>query len=66
MTHPSMPIDELVEHWTILDEERKLIAGKRDATGLGFTILLKFYTQYGRFPRGRSELADEAIEHVAK
>lgn len=66
MTHPPMHIDELVEHWTILDEERELIAGKRGATRLGFAILLKFYTQYGRFPRGRSELADEVIEHVAK
>ncbi|MEJ3746341.1 Tn3 family transposase [Actinomycetes bacterium KLBMP 9797] len=28
--------------------------------------MLKFYTQHGRFPRGRSELPDEAVEHVAK
>ena len=41
MKHPPMHIDDLVEHWTILDEERDLIAGKRDATRLGFTILLK-------------------------
>ncbi|WP_344591225.1 DUF4158 domain-containing protein [Actinomadura vinacea] len=66
MTHPPMHIDELVEHWTVLDEERALIAGKRGATRLGFAILLKFYTRHGRFPRGRSELADEAVEHVAK
>ncbi|MEU4508835.1 DUF4158 domain-containing protein [Nonomuraea wenchangensis] len=61
-----MHINELVEHWTILDEERDLIAGKRDATRLGFAILLKFYTQHGRFPRGRSELPDDVVEHVAK
>lgn len=61
-----MHIDDLVEHWTILDEERDLIAGKRDATRLGFAILLKFYTQHGRFPRGRSELPDDVVEHVAK
>jgi hypothetical protein len=66
MKHPPMHIDELVEHWTILDEERDLIAGKRDATRLGFAILLKFYTQHGRFPRGRSELSDDVVEHVAK
>lgn len=66
MKHPPMHIDELVEHWTILDEERNLIAGKRDATRLGFAILLKFYTQHGRFPRGRSELLDDVVEHVAK
>ncbi|GAA1612380.1 hypothetical protein GCM10009733_005530 [Nonomuraea maheshkhaliensis] len=61
-----MHINELVEHWTIPDEERDLIAGKRDATRLGFAILLKFYTQHGRFPRGRSELPDDVVEHVAK
>ncbi len=66
MTHPPMRIDELVEHWTVLDEERDLIAGKRGATRLGFAILLKFYTRYGRFPRGRSELPDDVVEHVAK
>ena len=29
-------------------------------------ILLKFYTQHGRFPRDRSELPDDVVEHVAK
>ncbi|MGP3920339.1 DUF4158 domain-containing protein [Nonomuraea sp. 10N515B] len=28
--------------------------------------MLKFYTQHGRFPRGRSELPDDVVEHVAK
>ncbi len=27
--------------------------------------MLKFYTQHGRFPRGRAELLDEAVEFVA-
>lgn len=42
------------------------MAGKRGATRLGFACLLKFYTRYGRFPRGRSELPDEAVAFVAK
>jgi hypothetical protein len=33
---------------------------------LGFAVLLKFYTLCGRFPRGRGELADEAVEFVAR
>ncbi|WP_433252668.1 DUF4158 domain-containing protein [Actinomadura nitritigenes] len=49
-----------------MNEERELIAGKRGATRLGFAILQKFCTRHGRFPRGRSELADEVVEHVAK
>lgn len=38
-------LDELVEHWTVLEDERKLIAGKRGPTRLGFAVLLKFFTQ---------------------
>jgi hypothetical protein len=59
-------LDELVEHWTVLEDERKLIAGKRGPTRLGFAVLLKFFTQRGRLPSGRSELPDEAIEFVAR
>lgn len=44
----------------------ELIAGKRGATRLGFALLLKFYTRSGRFPRGRGELPDEAVEFVAR
>jgi hypothetical protein len=62
----SLDLDELVEHWTVLDDERELIAGKRGPTRLGFALLLKFYTWAGRFPRDRGELADEAVAFVAR
>ena len=61
-----MDLDELVVHWTVLDDERELIAGKRGPTRLGFALLLKFYTWAGRFPRGRGELADETVAFVAR
>jgi hypothetical protein len=61
-----MDLDELVEHWTLLDDERELAAGKRGPTRLGFALLLKFYAGAGRFPRGRSELAGDAVEFVAR
>lgn len=61
-----MDLDELVEHWTLLKDEQALVSGKRGATRLGFAVLLKFYTQYGRFPRGRAELAGEAVEFIAR
>jgi len=38
----SMDLEELVEHWILLDDERELVAGKRGATRLGFVLLLKF------------------------
>jgi Domain of unknown function (DUF4158) len=57
---------DLVEHWTLLPAETNLLAGKHDgATKLAFALLLKFYGRYGRFPRGRAELRDEAVEFVA-
>jgi hypothetical protein len=38
-------------------------AGRR---GWGFALLLRFYTEQGRFPRGRSEIPDPAIEYVSR
>ena len=59
-------VDELIEFWTLLDEDRDLLAGKRGATALGFALLLKHYSRHGRFPRGRSDLSDAAIGFVAR
>jgi len=56
-----MDLDELVDHWTLLKDERELVAGKRGPTRLGFALLLKFCARTGRFPRGRAELDDNAI-----
>jgi hypothetical protein len=61
-----LDLDELVEHWTLLKDEQVLVSGKRGATRLGFAVLLKSYTQYGRFPRNRIELPGEAVEFVAR
>ncbi len=46
MARTPLNVDELVEHWTLLQEDRELVAGKRGATRLGFVLLLKFYTQH--------------------
>jgi len=61
-----MDLDELVDHWTLLKDERELVAGKRGPTRLGFAVLLKFYARTGRFPRGRAELDDDAVAFVAR
>lgn len=59
-------MDELVEHWTVLDNETELVAGKRGPTRLGFALLLKYYTRHGRFPHGRAEFPDEVVGYVAR
>ncbi len=58
--------DELIDCWTLVGDELALVAGKRGATKLGFALLLRFYTERGRFPRGRSEIPDVAVDYVAR
>lgn len=58
--------EELIEHWTILPDEWELVQAKRGENRLGFALLLRFYSLVGRFPSGRSEIPDEAVEYVAR
>ncbi|MFF3932902.1 DUF4158 domain-containing protein [Streptomyces hirsutus] len=66
MVRIPLDLDELVKHRTLIKDEQELVSGKRGATRLGFAVWLKFYTQHGRFPRSRAELAGEAVEFVAR
>jgi TnpA family transposase len=63
---PPLELGDLVEHWTLVGTERSLVAAKNYDSQLGFALLLKFYGRFGRFPRGRSELHDDAVEFVAR
>lgn len=65
MAHEPDP-DELIDCWTLVGGELELVAGKRGATRLGFALLLRFYIERGRFPRGRGELPDAAVNYVAR
>jgi TnpA family transposase len=58
--------DELVEHWTILPGEHKLIGNKYGPTRLGFAVLLKFFQHEGRFPRQPSEVPRCIVEYIAQ
>ena len=60
----TLELDELVEHWTLLDDELELVAGKRGATRLGFVLLLKFYIHHGHFPEREDVLPPEAVSRV--
>lgn len=46
--------------------EQDLVAAKHRDTQLAFALLLKFYGRFGRFPRGRAELHNDAVEFVAR
>ncbi|HXT44350.1 MAG TPA: DUF4158 domain-containing protein, partial [Pseudonocardiaceae bacterium] len=62
----ALDFDELVDHFTLGDEDLRLLRNKTGPTRLGFALLLKFLPWRGRFPRGRAELPDNAVEHVAR
>ncbi len=59
-------LDDVIEHFTLDDGERELLRNKSGSTRLGFAAMLKFLSWKGRFPRGRFELPDDAIEHLAR
>jgi hypothetical protein len=61
MTRP-----RLVEHWTLLDGDRELVAGKRGASRLAFALMLKFYARHGRFPDDHADLPGDVVEFVAR
>jgi hypothetical protein len=42
---------ELVEHWTLFEPERALLANRTGMGKLAVAVLLKFFQFNGRFPR---------------
>jgi hypothetical protein len=55
---PSYPsADDLAERWTLAPDERLLVFSRTSASGLGFTVLLKFFQAEGRFPWHPQEAA---------
>jgi len=59
-------LDEVVDHFTLVGDEVDQLRNKAGGTRLGFALTLKFLLWRGRFPRGRRELADDAVAHVAR
>ena len=57
---------ELVEHWTIDEEDQQLIDKKRGINRLGFALLLKFFQLKGRFPEKQYEIPRVVRAFVAE
>lgn len=57
---------ELVEHWTIEEEEQPLIRQKRGINRLSFALLLKFFQLKGRFPEKKNEIPRVVRAFVAE
>lgn len=57
--------EELIEAWTLLDGDWRLVGNKTGATRLGFALILKFFAIEARFPRHAGEVPKAAVDYVA-
>ena len=67
MNRPApLHLGELIEHWTLREDEAGLVAVKHGDSKLAFALLFRFYGRYGRFPRSRGDLHPDAVEFMAR
>ena len=60
-------LDELIDSWTLLPNEIKLVSNsKADHNRLGFALLLKYFQIEGKVPRHRREVPKTAVDYVAR
>lgn len=58
--------EELIELFTLDSKELGYLKGMVNHNRLGFAVLLKVFQHEGRFPRSKSSVPKEVIEHLAK
>ena len=61
-----LSLNELKTNFSLSTEEVDLVSGKRGANKLGFTVLLKYFQNKGKFPNHKREIPDEVISHIAE
>src|ERR1039458_4457046 len=58
--------DELIDVWTLVDADWRLVATQDGAPRLGFALPLKFLESEARFPEDLDELPAGAVAYVAE
>lgn len=58
--------EELVEHFTLLPDERALLLDKNPASQLGFAVLFKFFQLEARFPTTKQEVPKPVTSYIAR
>jgi hypothetical protein len=48
--------DELIAHWTLVEDDWRLLGNKTGVTRLGFAVILKYFEMEGRFPAYPEEI----------
>jgi Domain of unknown function (DUF4158) len=59
-------IEELIEHFTLVEEDLEVLASKTGSTRLGCVLLLKYFQYEGRFPPTRSDIPRAIVDYVAR
>lgn len=59
-------LDELIEHFTLMPQEMRLVGNKTGETRLGFSVMLKYFQHEGRFPNHRNEVPNTVVAYIAK
>jgi hypothetical protein len=58
--------EDLIEVWTLLEEDQERLRNKSGANRLGFALLLKFFEVEARFPENAEEIPAPAVAYVAQ
>lgn len=58
--------EDLIEVWTLLEDDMKRLRNKSGANRLGFAMLLKFFEAEARFPETDREVPAAAVGYVAQ
>ncbi|MFD4096747.1 DUF4158 domain-containing protein [Streptomyces albidoflavus] len=58
--------EDLIEVWTLLEEDQERLRNKSGANRLGFALLLKFFEVEARFPEDAGEIPAPAVAYVAQ
>ncbi|MFE9900940.1 Tn3 family transposase [Streptomyces achromogenes] len=58
--------EDLIEVWTLLEDDMKTLRNKSGANRLGFALLLKFFEVEARFPESAGEIPEPVVSYVAQ
>lgn len=61
----SWTTEELIEHWSLLPDERRLLHDKMEKHKLIFAIMLKSFQYMGRFPEDLTKLPKIIVNYLA-
>jgi TnpA family transposase len=58
--------DEIIDQFTLLEDEQEFVQANSPHNRLGKALLLKFFQYEARFPEGQSEIPPQVINYVAQ